>query len=104
MTAQPDAYAIWGDSGSAPSDRWRPPRSTAPTVWVRPERRYPQGMAEDADQQESMTDALARVGIVVTAEGKARARAKLDEAAAKRTPERLAAMRALVGLPPLNTT
>ncbi len=43
---------------------------------------------------------LAAVGITVTEEGKARARAKLAEADARRTPERQAALRAQVGLPP----
>jgi len=43
---------------------------------------------------------LAAAGITVTEEGKARARAQLAEAAARRTPQRRAEMRARVGLPP----
>ncbi len=44
---------------------------------------------------------LAAVGIQVTEEGKARARAKLAAADAERTPERRAAWRAQMGLPPV---
>ncbi len=43
---------------------------------------------------------LAAVGIHVTPEGKARARAKLDAAGAHWTPERWAALRAQIGLKP----
>jgi hypothetical protein len=43
---------------------------------------------------------LAAAGITVTEEGKARARAKLAEADARRTPELRAAWRAQIGLPP----
>lgn len=43
---------------------------------------------------------MAAAGIVVTPEGKARARAKLEAADRRRTPERRAALRAMVGLPP----
>jgi hypothetical protein len=43
---------------------------------------------------------LASVGITVTDEGKARARARFAAAEARRTPERRAALRAQVGLPP----
>jgi len=43
---------------------------------------------------------LAAVGITVTEEGKARARAKLAEADARRTPELRAAWRAQMGRPP----
>jgi methylmalonyl-CoA mutase cobalamin-binding subunit len=42
---------------------------------------------------------LAAVGITVTEEGKARARAELAEAAAQRTPERRAAWREQLGRP-----
>jgi hypothetical protein len=52
------------------------------------------------DAPEDTTTMLAAVGITVTEEGKARARAKLAEADARRTPERQAALRAQVGLPP----
>lgn len=38
--------------------------------------------------RETTADLLARQGIVVTEEGKARARKKLDDAAARMTPER----------------
>jgi hypothetical protein len=53
----------------------------------------------DPDIQESLTEALARVGIVVTAEGKARARRRMADAEAGWTPERDAAQRAKLGLP-----
>ncbi len=52
------------------------------------------------DVPEDTVALLASVGIVVTEEGKARARAKLAEADARWTPERHAALRAQVGLPP----
>jgi hypothetical protein len=51
------------------------------------------------DVHESLTEALARVGIVVTAEGKARARRRLTEAEAGWTPERREEQRAKLGLP-----
>jgi hypothetical protein len=41
---------------------------------------------------------LAAVGITVTEEGKARARAKLDAASARWTPEKWAALRRQIGL------
>jgi hypothetical protein len=44
---------------------------------------------------------LAAVGIDVTEEGKARARAELERARARHTIERRAALRAQVGLPPV---
>ena len=50
------------------------------------------------DVQESLTEALARVGIVVTAEGKARARRRLAEAEAGWSPERREEQRAKLGL------
>jgi len=53
----------------------------------------------DAAEQDAAT-MLAAVGIEVTEEGKARARARLAEAAARHTPELRAALRAQVGLPP----
>jgi hypothetical protein len=52
------------------------------------------------DLREDMTAMLAAAGITVTAEGKARAREQLAAAAARRTPERRAALRARIGLPP----
>ena len=52
------------------------------------------------DLRQDMAAMLAAAGIEVTEEGKARARAQLAEAAARRTPERRAAMRARIGLPP----
>jgi hypothetical protein len=52
------------------------------------------------DASQDATAMLAAVGITVTEEGKARARAKLAEADARRTPELRAAWRAQVGLPP----
>jgi methylmalonyl-CoA mutase cobalamin-binding subunit len=54
----------------------------------------------DHDAAEDVTAMLAAVGIEVTEEGKARARARLAEADAQRTPERRAAWRAQMGLPP----
>jgi hypothetical protein len=47
----------------------------------------------DHDVDESLTDALARVGIVVTDEGKARARARLEAADAEWPPERRETLR-----------
>jgi hypothetical protein len=52
------------------------------------------------DLREDMTAMLAAVGITVTEQGKARARAKLAEAAARRDPQRRAALRERLGLPP----
>ena len=46
---------------------------------------------------------LAAVGITVTAEGLARARRKLAESRARRTPERRAALRRQAGLDPSTT-
>jgi uncharacterized membrane protein len=54
----------------------------------------------DRDAREDTVQLLAAVGIEVTEDGKARARARLTEADARRTPERQAALRAQVGLPP----
>ncbi|GAA1748320.1 hypothetical protein [Luedemannella helvata] len=53
------------------------------------------------DLREDTSAMLAAVGIHVTEEGKARARAKLAAADAERTPERRAAWRAQLGLPPV---
>jgi hypothetical protein len=53
------------------------------------------------DLREDTVAMLAAVGITVTEEGKARARAKLAEARARHTPERVAAWRAAAGLPPV---
>ncbi len=53
----------------------------------------------DHDVHESLTEALARVGIVVTAEGKARARRRLAEAEAGWTAERREEQRTRLGLP-----
>lgn len=86
---QPDETAARRDPGGSSA---MVPASSA--------RRYAEDMEPDNAQQESMADALARVGIVVTPEGKARAKKLLADAAAQRTPEALAQMRALVGLPP----
>ncbi|WP_433824806.1 hypothetical protein ACQP2E_21940 [Actinoplanes sp. CA-015351] len=41
-------------------------------------------MEQDTSAQRSMTDVLAELGVTVTAEGKARARARLQEADARR--------------------
>jgi hypothetical protein len=53
----------------------------------------------DHEAREGTAELLAAVGITVTEEGKARARARLDEAAARWTPERWAALREQLGLP-----
>jgi hypothetical protein len=52
------------------------------------------------DAPEDAAAMLAAVGITVTEEGKARARARLAEADARRTPELREAWRAQMGLPP----
>jgi hypothetical protein len=52
------------------------------------------------DLREDTVAMLAEVGITVTEEGKARARAELAEVAARWTRERRAALREQVGLPP----
>jgi len=52
------------------------------------------------DLREDTVAMLAEAGITVTEEGKARARAKLAESAARWTPERRAALRQQIGLPP----
>jgi hypothetical protein len=58
-------------------------------------------MTEPApDLREDTIAMLAAVGITVTEEGRARARAKLAEARARHTPELRAAWRAEAGLPP----
>ena len=49
-------------------------------------------MAQDTDPQESIADVLAARGIVITPEGRQRARRLLDEAAARRDPEARAAL------------
>lgn len=54
----------------------------------------------DPDLREDTTAMLAAVGITVTDEGKARARARLAESDARRTPQRRAALRERLGLPP----
>jgi hypothetical protein len=51
------------------------------------------------DLREDMTAMLAAAGITVTEEGKARAKAKRIEAAAKVDPEQRAALRARLGRP-----
>jgi hypothetical protein len=53
----------------------------------------------DDDAREGTAELLAAVGITVTEEAKARARAKLAEAAARWTPDRWAALREQLGLP-----
>jgi hypothetical protein len=62
--------------------------------------RYRGRMAQsDHEAPQGTAELLAAVGITVTKEGKARARARLDEAAARWTPERWAALREQLGLP-----
>jgi hypothetical protein len=55
------------------------------------------------DVPEDAVAMLAAIGITVTEEGKARARARLAEADARRTPELRAAWRAQIGLSPTAT-
>lgn len=93
--------------GKAPTQRQpdetagrRDPRASSAMIPASSAQRYAEDMEPDKAPPESMADALARVGIVVTPEGKARAKKLLADAAAQRTPEALAQMRALVGLPP----
>jgi hypothetical protein len=50
-------------------------------------------------RDENTVAMLAAVGIIVTEEGKARARAELAAATERRTPERRAAWRRQLGLP-----
>ena len=54
-------------------------------------------MEPDTSAHEPLVDALARVGITVTDEGRARARRLLDEAKARRDPERFEAVRQQLG-------
>lgn len=66
---------------------------------------YPEGMSTPRpDQRDDTAVQLAAVGIHITPEGRARARAELDAAAdARNTPEAQAAraeLRARLGLPP----
>ena len=53
----------------------------------------------DHEARKSTAELLAAVGITVTEDGKARARARLAEANARWTPERWAALRTQLGLP-----
>jgi hypothetical protein len=73
---------------------------TNPFLKNPPTRRYPDGMAEDTRPSEDMTAALAGVGIIVTPEGKARARKLLADADARRDPGRREALRARFAMPP----
>jgi hypothetical protein len=57
------------------------------------------GRTGNSEPSVSTEELLAAVGIVVTDEGKARARAKLEAARARHTPEMRAALRAQIGLP-----
>jgi hypothetical protein len=56
----------------------------------------------ERDVREDTAAMLAAVGITVTEEGKARARTRLAEGDARRTPELRAAWRAQIGLPPVS--
>lgn len=70
-------------------------RVTAAGRWV-----YAGGMATNSpDAREDTAASFAAVGIPVTEEGKARARAKLAEADARWTPERWDALRKQLGMP-----
>jgi hypothetical protein len=53
----------------------------------------------DQSHREEAVATMAEHGITVTEDGLARARAKLDEATAKWTPERRKALREQLGLP-----
>jgi hypothetical protein len=62
---------------------------------------YPEVVTQaDNETHESLQEALARVGIVVTEAGKARARRRLAEARAEWPPERRAALREKLGRAP----
>jgi hypothetical protein len=64
------------------------------------DRRYRQCVTENSpDARDSSATLLEAMGIVVTDEGKARARAKLAEADARWTPKRRAEARRQLGLP-----
>jgi hypothetical protein len=66
--------------------------------------RYPQPMTQPDPHVHGDTVAqFAAVGISVTPEGKARARRRLEDAAARRTPERRAAWRRQLGIEPTTT-
>ncbi len=54
-------------------------------------------MEQDTSASEPLVDALARVGITVTDEGRARARRLLDDAKARRDPDKFAALREQLG-------
>jgi hypothetical protein len=55
---------------------------------------------EHTTAEPSMTELLAGMGVVVTPEGRQRARAKLDAARAAADPAKRAALRARLGLAP----
>ena len=61
-------------------------------------------MEQDTSSHEPLTAALARVGIVVTAEGRARARRLLDEAKARRDPAQFENLRDRLGFPNTQNT
>ncbi|WP_229069915.1 hypothetical protein [Actinoplanes sp. DH11] len=54
-------------------------------------------MEQDTSASEPLVDALARVGITVTDEGRSRARRLLDEARARRDPAKFEALRERLG-------
>jgi len=60
----------------------------------------PDGAHEPRSSVSATEELSAALGVEITDEGKARARERLDRAAAARTPERRDALRAKVGLPP----
>lgn len=69
-------------------------RVTSAGVWG-----YPRGMADQRRTRDNAAAMLAAAGITVTPEGKARARAKLQAARARWTPELDAKLREQLGLP-----
>jgi hypothetical protein len=86
-----------GAPSSAPTDRGR-----AGNLRIRRTRlgRYCEYMAQsDHEARDGTAQLLAAVGITVTEDGKARARARLAEAEDRWTPERWAALRTQLGLP-----
>lgn len=64
-----------------------------------PARRYPEVM-EHTTAQPTMTEVLADMGVVVTDEGRARARTKLQRARDAVDPVKRAALKARLGLTP----
>lgn len=76
--------------------------SRSPSIPVLQSRRYPDGMSQPTgDVRTDMRAMLTAAGIEVTDEGVERARVQMVKVKARRTPEKLNAMRAKLGMPPL---